>query len=81
MNRTLAIILLSSAICSIPVSASQLIWEGGNRSVISIVPSNATGLAEICVAYGMEGRSVSFPASSAENVKWYRYSMHGSPLI
>lgn len=78
MNRTLAIILLSSAICSIPVSASQLIWEGGNRSVISIVPSNATGLAEICVAYGMEGRSVSFPASSAENVKWYRYSNLGA---
>lgn len=78
MNRFFATILLSSVICPASVYASQLIWGGGNRAVISIVPSNTTGLAEICVAYGMEGRSVSFPASSAADVKWYRYSNLGA---
>lgn len=72
-----ATILLTTFMSILPASASQLIWSGGGRSVISVEPPSASGLDEVCVVSGVDGRSVGLQASSASAVKWYRYSTLG----
>ncbi|MCM1077811.1 MAG: gliding motility-associated C-terminal domain-containing protein [Bacteroides sp.] len=62
---------------SLSLSASSLEWKGDGRKVLSVVAPAASGLAEIFVVYGTEGRSVGYPAPSASDVKWYRYSSLG----
>lgn len=76
MNRP-SILILSASLCFLSAQSSQLSWEGSGRPVISVVPPSATGLEEICVVDATEGRSVSFPAASATDVRWYRYSNLG----
>lgn len=69
--------LISFVVCSISGSASQLTWNGSEKPVISVTVPSATGLEEVCVADGLTGLSVSFPATSASEIKWFRYSNLG----
>lgn len=76
MKRT-----LTTAVCALAftlsLAASDLIWEGGAKSVISLTPPSASGLDELCVVYGISGFSVSIPVGASTDVKWYRYSNLG----
>lgn len=75
--KCIYISLISIVVCSISGSASQLAWNGSEKPVISVAVPSATGLEEVCVADGLIGLSVSFPATSASEVKWFRYSNLG----
>ena len=70
-----------TAICALAstlsLAATDLYWQGGTRSVISVAPQSASGLDEVCVADGLNGVSVSVAASGSSDVKWYRYSNLG----
>lgn len=78
MNRKLTILLTVALVSSIfPLTAATLIWSGEGRSVVSVTPETASGLAEVCVVYGTAGRTVGVAASSASEVKWYRYANLG----
>lgn len=76
MKRNVAI-FLTTFFSLLSATASQLVWSGGERSVISVVPPAASGLDEVCVVSGVDGRRVGLQASSASAVKWYLYSTLG----
>lgn len=76
MKRT-SIILSVVFSAVMRLSASSLVWSGGDRPVISIVPPSSTGLEEVCVAYSVEGLSVAVEADSPSAVRWMRYSNLG----
>lgn len=69
--------LISIIVCLISGSASQLVWNGSEKPVISVAVPSVTGLDEVCVADGLTGLAVSFPATSASKIKWFRYSNLG----
>lgn len=70
--------LILAILCVLALSASAGVsFEGSTKPVMDFTPDKNTGLNHIYVLYSAQGVSMSYTASSADRVVWYRYGEMG----
>lgn len=75
MKRLLIIIF--SLLAVISAMAGSVTFQGNNKRVLNEKPEASTGLNDVFVLYNTNGVSITYNASTTQQVTWYRFNNLG----